>query len=867
MKLASTLLAGLMILAAPWPIGGNFLYVRTVVLVLTAILGIMAALSCLVERRHFSTSILWLVLPLSAAYVVFQTLDLSGPISIYPSVTKAQLYVLASAIGIFLSSIILFRDTKTIEPLLVCASVVGFAVAFVGVIQNLGGNGKILWVYELLFGGVPFGPFVNANNGAGFLILVVAGPFYFLSKQFLTRDKDESQFQLDDMVLNSGSSGSSKRSRKKGFTPLRTFAKFLANLQVRHLYCLTALIAIVAGVFLTLSRGGSVSIVVGLSAGMLILMIANRWAVILAAIVIVACIGAATWIEQVEAVSQSLATIADADSNTTPRLLHWRDALPYYESYWQFGSGLGTYRYEYPVFQEQQFQGKFAHAENVYLEALAELGIGGVVALLLSVFVLFFSCIRLFRQPMVSDRALGVAGFVALVGLASASCLDFGIYQPANFIVASILFGAIVGRASHPDCAPKKSKKGKVIGQYFQLSMLILLILACGYSVIPSAALESVQLAKRQVALHTAHGGESIHRLDRAEKSLLFAEKFLPENWEVQYLLGQCQIFRHRQALTDQVRAETEDAIRQQAIDAGLSEEEVEDAIPARSDFWTTTSMINLHRVMRMVEVQNPQEFASMRADPTVVTPELQKAWEHFHESLSRCDRVERVHFRLAQLTVLLGPVEGNRAAESAHVANALALAKGYTGLLFDAGLLCMHSGNFEQSAELWANCLSRSRQYERRIVRFGVGLPGKLYFEKVLPQNPDNMLRLSKKYFSTPDQKVPNELLLVHTRRLIKSSKLDDVQKSVLNGRAWFQAKNFQNACEEFERVLSTKPDSPPWRMDYAISLGEIGRFDDAIKELTSCQLEQPASAIKISRLVESMKRERLRQRTSDRE
>lgn len=867
MKFASIVLAGLMILAAPWPIGGNYLYVRTVVLVLAAIFGVMAALTCLVERRRYLTSILWVILPVAAIYAVYQTLSISGPISIYPYASRAQVYVLGSAIGLFLSSVVLFRERVTIEPLLVCLGVVGFAVAFVGIIQNLGPrNGKVLWVYELLYGGVPFGPFVNKNNAAGFLILTVAGPLYFLAKQFLDLEKSGNDLDRQASDLSLTISSSSSKHPRKPFRPIRAIASFLANLEVKHLYCLTGLIGIVAGVFLSFCRGGSIGVVIGLSAGILMLMIANRWAVVLAAVVIVACVGTAMWIEQVDAVSDSLMSITEASGSTAPRLLHWQDAMPYYQKHAVLGSGLGTYRYEYPVFQRHPFQGKFAHAENVFLETLAEMGIAGVAALLLTLFILLYTSVKLFRQAMTSDRALGVAGLASIVGVAAASCLDFGIYQPANFIVASILFGAMVGRASHPDCRPSPQDSGKKsIGNYYRFCILLLLVVASAYSTFPSAAIESIQYGKRQIALHTKYLGENPRRLERAEKALQFAERFLPESWETQYHLGQCEIFRHRQTLTDQVLAETEDAIRAMGAESGMTEDEIEDEFPPRSDFWMTTSMLNLHRVMRQLEVQSPTEFAAMRNDPTVVTPELERAWEHFQESLRRCDRSERIHFRLAQLTVLMAPAEGNRQAEAEHVENALELAKGYTGLLYDAGLLCMHTGNFDQAAEHWSNCLSRSRQYESRIVQFGVGLPAKLYFEQVLPQNPQDLLRLSKRYFMTPELKVPNELLLVHTRRLIKSANLDDVQKYVLNGQAWFQAQDYQKACADFELALAENPDWAPWRLDYANSLAEIGRYDEAIKEMKNCQLEQPESAIKISRVVERIKRDRVQRRKRD--
>lgn len=856
-----------MILAAPWPIGGNYLYVRTVVLVLAAIFGLMAALTCLVERKKYLTSLVWFVLPVAACYVIYQTASISGPISIYPSASRAQLYVLGSAIGLFLASIVLFREKRTIEPLLVCAGVVGFSVAFVGIVQNFGWEkgSKVLWVYELLYGGKPFGPFVNKNNGAGFLILVIAGPLYFLVKQLLRSgmSTNRSAGQSSDIELSLDSS-----SGKQKFQPFHLIAKFLARLEAKHLYSLTGLIAIVVGVFLSFSRGGSISVVVGLSAGFLMLMVANRWAVVLAGFVIVSCVGAAMWTEQADAVSQSLASIAEADESSSPRLLHWKDAMTYYQSHWLLGSGLGTYRYEYPVFQQQPFRGKFAHAENVFLETIAELGVPGVAALLLTLFALMYSIVKLFRQPRNSDQALAVAGFASFSGLVAASCLDFGIYQPANFIVASILFGSIVGRASHPDCRLKRgASEMRSVGNYYRFVVLLLLVLASAYSAFPSAAIESVQYARRQIALHSKNQGDNIHRLNKAEKALVFAERFLSDDWQTQYLLSQAQIYRYRQTLTDEVMEQTEAAIRQQGAEQGLDEEEIEEQIPPRSDFWITTSLTNLHRVMRLVEAQNPPEFASMRNDPTVITPELTKAWEYLHEARARCDRSERVHYRLAQMTVLMAPEEGNREAESMHIDNAIEMAKGYTGLLYDAGMLCMQSGRFEEAAGHWSDCMSRSRQFEGRIVQFGIGLPAKLYFEKVLPQNPDDLLRLSRRYFSAPEQKVPNELLLVHARRLIKSAILTDVQKSVLNGQAWFLAQDYEKACAEFELALQSEPLRPDYRLDYANSLAKIGRYDDAIKELKICQLEQPDSSIKIARLVDRIKRDRIQQRKSEKE
>src|SRR5216683_8201698 len=50
---------------------------------------------------------------------------------------------------------------------------IGFAVSVFGILQHLTFNGKLYWVREMRYGGIPFGPYVNRNHFAGFAELVV----------------------------------------------------------------------------------------------------------------------------------------------------------------------------------------------------------------------------------------------------------------------------------------------------------------------------------------------------------------------------------------------------------------------------------------------------------------------------------------------------------------------------------------------------------------------------------------------------------------------------------------------------------------------------------------------------------------------
>jgi hypothetical protein len=49
----------------------------------------------------------------------------------------------------------------------------GFLVATFGILQHLTFHGKLYWLREMRYGGIPFGPYVNRNHFAGFVELVI----------------------------------------------------------------------------------------------------------------------------------------------------------------------------------------------------------------------------------------------------------------------------------------------------------------------------------------------------------------------------------------------------------------------------------------------------------------------------------------------------------------------------------------------------------------------------------------------------------------------------------------------------------------------------------------------------------------------
>ena len=876
LKTIAVLIAAAVVLAAPWPIGGNLPYVRTVLLLISGLLAALATGLMFAKDQAQSLSLIWFVIPIGVAYAFYQTLPLGldgTSISVQPFASKAELYSLASAVGLFFASVAIFQSRRLIHPIMFAVTIVGTAVALVGIAQNLSGNGKVLWSYDLLFGGGPFGPFVNRNNGAGFMVACATGAVFFLATQIFewrkTRRPSGMSF-LDEMPKQKG-----------GANLLRALTGLFAELETKHLYCVAALMIIVTGVFLSFSRGGSISVLIALMVALAFVSISNRWVLALAILVAAGCVALGVYVEQADAVADRLATLAEVDDADNPRLLHWQDSIPYYKAYLQTGSGLGTYQYVYPEYQNVPFRGKFAHAENVFLETLAELGIGGLMALCITIFLVFYHSICLFRRRGAFDQALGVAGAFCITGQVFCSVFDFGIYQPANFTVMAILLGCIVGRSTAQIDVLEGEKNDGWVQPIVAIVVLVSIVIGCGLSVRPSYAVESVRKAKRLIRRHRISEGQDVRSLKNAKELLLSAEKIIPNDWEIAFFLGEANLYEHRQLFTETIIQDAQEQAKEalveaasQAVPAGATppeiqtpvvvredSDDIESTLPTRGEYWALSSENHLHRLFRLTQRSNNQKFIDLHDDPTLVTDPLRSAYRYFNTAQQSFDRDVRSVYRKAQLAVVFETPDESKQIELENSQRVLEFSYGNINKSFACGLLALQTGDQSRAVELWSDCLSRSRRYESQIVENSMGLlPYKQLFEQVLPQNPQQLLRISRKYFSSPNQSLPNKFLLVHTKRLINQQLKDPNEKFALLAQAYFQSEEYPEAVRNYRLALEADPSKVDLRFDFAKSLHQIGAYDEAIKELKICELESKEHLPKIRRLIRTVQKERSR-------
>jgi tetratricopeptide (TPR) repeat protein len=289
----------------------------------------------------------------------------------------------------------------------------GTAVAFLGIVQDLWSNGLIYWRYDS-GSGMPFGPFVNHNNFAGYILLCLG-----LSLGMLAAE------------IRRGA-----RSRNARCWPLAAAAAAM----------LTALIA-------SLSRSGLVSLLVGscIFAAFLFLgvmrpgearpagaeKVRRR-----AAGITLGLVGLlAVFLVFSPRIRGRWSTIVDASAHY--RLAMLSDGLKALSDFPVSGSGLGSFRSTYPRYKSSTFQSESIHAENEYLEWAIETGLIGLFLLGLVLWRFAAQVLSgLLDRKDPYDRSLCYGALFSLTCICVQSLADFGLHIPSNALTL-VAIGAL----------------------------------------------------------------------------------------------------------------------------------------------------------------------------------------------------------------------------------------------------------------------------------------------------------------------------------------------------------------------------------------------------------------------------------------
>lgn len=370
------------------------------------------------------------------------------PISIAAFDSRHTVAYLSIATLVSFFSVLVFQARSRITWMLSAITIGASSIAVIGMTRKLIPEFQ-LWSFRIGGEGAPFGTFLNRNNAAFGINLGIAASLGLVVWRMMAQSSPDL------------SPGQHQRRSKAWLAEwIRDPLVLLAVLSMG--ICLVGLIG--CG-----SRGGLLSMVIAVAVTFAASrrQIGNqigRLASVVGAIAVIAMIVFAVLrtdtlgnqalrgdtIEQIGSTVQSGSNRLETDT----RLAHWPDGFRTALKHFPSGSGLATYGYAYLPWQQTSPWRRCLHADNLWLEMLVELGIGGLVLASVCGWLIYRCLARLSVSPDPIDQGLRVAGCYASVMVLISQLFDFGLILPANLIATVILFSVILARASAVVVAP-----------------------------------------------------------------------------------------------------------------------------------------------------------------------------------------------------------------------------------------------------------------------------------------------------------------------------------------------------------------------------------------------------------------------------
>jgi len=337
------------------------------------------------------------------------------PLSIAPGKTLAGLAVVASlaflvvGAGRLLSILGAHGTARAI-------AIIGVVLAFAGIIQQPLFSGKIYGFWEPVTLGMPYGPFVNKNHFAGWMLMGLPLTLGLLCSRIAR----------------------GMRGARSGF---REKLLWLSSPDASGIALLTGAAALMGvSLLLTMSRSGigsaalaiaGVGVLAARRQDTLAKKIANLALVGLVALLAVAWIGTS-------ALSQRFASANWAELND--RRGAWQDAIAIASRYPVAGTGLNTYGVATLFYQQYDLEQHYAQAHNDYLQLAAEGGLLLGIPAAACIVALAVAIRRRFAQEVSTTaywiRAGAVTGIWAM---ALQETVEFSLQMPGNALLFVVL--------------------------------------------------------------------------------------------------------------------------------------------------------------------------------------------------------------------------------------------------------------------------------------------------------------------------------------------------------------------------------------------------------------------------------------------
>jgi len=348
----------------------------------------------------------------------------SMTLSFYANATKHDLRLVLAVAAIFAVVLNVFRRPEQVKRLLLAICVIGGGIALLALAQDLFGNGKIYWLIPTKQGEAYSGTFVCHSHYGQFMNLSIGAALGLIM-----------------VKLHEAFTG-------KRVTPPLVF-EYLSSPAAKVIWLFAAMVIIgVATVFVSLTRGGMVSMLI--AAGFTTLILTSRrslkgssWIMALMALGAFICVLYIGF----DAVYDRLATLRELHEAEGGRWQIVKDISVAWTKFPVIGTGLGTHEVVYPMFDRSTIAALAAHAENEYAQAAEETGLIGLVVLTVFAIIVWVNYARNVRSASVPIRSAAYGLGFGLVAILIHSLSDFGQHLPANATLTAVFCALLLALA------------------------------------------------------------------------------------------------------------------------------------------------------------------------------------------------------------------------------------------------------------------------------------------------------------------------------------------------------------------------------------------------------------------------------------
>jgi O-antigen ligase len=289
----------------------------------------------------------------------------------------------------------------------------GFAFSVLALAQAASAGRFIYWRFRTEYEGpLPFGPFVNRNHFATWVIM--AAPLcvgYIIAR------------------------AAGAETAAAPFVSTRTRLARVAD--GRMIWLATAGALMIAALMVSMSRSGILSLTVAAIALVVARRTGNKvrrawWALGVLAVVV----GLALARVDIPALA---GRFSESGTGVRDRVRIWADTLPIVRDFWWTGTGMGTYQTAMLSYQRGDRTLQFNQAHNHYLQVAAEGGIIGFAVLTALIAALARTIWRRLASDATGARSIRAGAACGLLAVALQSLWETGLVMPANAALAAVL--------------------------------------------------------------------------------------------------------------------------------------------------------------------------------------------------------------------------------------------------------------------------------------------------------------------------------------------------------------------------------------------------------------------------------------------